>query len=685
MALTPKPFRDLLGMEFIIPAYQRGYRWDNEQVETLLNDLYDFIKIHSGSGRNNSDYYCLQPVAVVPNPEVINDKRDSGKESYIVVDGQQRLTTIYLLLHYLRKNSDYEYPIYDLRFDSRDVQDNYIQNLLFLVEDGRPKEASNIDIFYLEKAYRTITEWFKSDQQRAQRKGKFRELFTFKPLDGEDINDVRVIWYVIDHHNALEAFRRLNYGKIPLTSTELVKALLLQGDDNANPGRHGTGAPYRRALEWDEMEHTLHDPYLWAMLSDDASDYTSRMEVILDFVADELNQKMIDNTNGKVPFVRKEKSLLGNIDARDYFNYNVVNEYLHRKGNTAIDNVWNRMRSIFNLITNWYENHEWYHLIGLTRIIPSSKNRKSRRDHFKMLYSLAINEKGRPVNRSAFTNALKKKIALEVKGLGDRDNLDKLNYNENSQEIIKLLKLVNVWEAINDHSEGSRFAFHLFDEFKVTSLEHIHPQNITTEASYDDFKEWGKRRSEDFERLQFIDIEKIAINRRSKKNRIPDGDSTLDVDKSMPPKEEVECLKKEIIDAIATIKNLTKTKKLYADPDNKKKLDEAAKTLDLAFEEFSGINEKELHSISNLSLVDKETNSSLQNFFLDRKREILMKRHNPGPGNKRLTYAPPATRKVFAKDYSRLHPGDMRLWTRDDRQSYLKAIEASYNYFTKQV
>lgn len=128
---------------------------------------------------------------------------------------------------------------------------------------------------------------------------------------------------VRDHQNALEAFRRLNYGKIPLTSSELVKALLLQGDDSSNQGRHGTGAPYRRALEWDDMEHTLHNPYLWSMLSDNASDNTSRMEVILDFATDELNKKMTD-ANGKVPFVRKEKSLLANRDARDYFNYNVV-------------------------------------------------------------------------------------------------------------------------------------------------------------------------------------------------------------------------------------------------------------------------------------------------------------------------------------------------------------------------
>lgn len=680
MALTPKPFRDLLEMEFIIPAYQRGYRWDNEQVETLLNDLYDFIKNHSSSAHNNSDYYCLQPLAVVPNPEKLNDKENVDKESYIVVDGQQRLTTIYLLLHYLRQNSDYIYPIYDLRFDSRNIQDNYIQNILFLKDADRPEAESNIDIFYLEKAYQTITNWFEGDVQHAQRKGKFRELFTFIPIEGETVNDVKVIWYVINHQNALEAFRRLNYGKIPLTSSELVKALLLQGDETGNLGQHGTGAPYRRALEWDEMEHTLNNPYLWSMLSENASDKNSRIEVILDFVTDGLNKIMAD-ANGKVPFVRKEKSLLNNSDARDYFNYNVVSEYIHRNGNSAIDDVWNNIRVIFNIITNWYDNHEWYHLIGLLRILPSSKTKKSRRDYFNMLYSLAINENGRPVNRSTFTTSLKERISNEVSDLGDR--LDQLNYNDHGPEIIKLLKLLNVWESINDPNEGSRFAFHLFDDFKVTSLEHIHPQNITTDAPYDDFKEWSRRRSEDFGKLKYIDIERIAINRSNKKKRDNKNDDEIDDNQLTPTKEEIECLKTEINDAIITLEKLTKTRKLYSDADNKAKLDKAARTLDLAFGEFSGINEKELHSIANLSLVDKDTNSSLQNYFLDRKREILMERHNPGPDKERLTYAPPATRKVFAKDYSRLHPGDMRLWTREDRQNYLKAIKTAYDYFKK--
>ncbi len=44
MSLVPKPFHELLKMHFIIPPYQRGYRWESRQIEELLDDLLDFVK-----------------------------------------------------------------------------------------------------------------------------------------------------------------------------------------------------------------------------------------------------------------------------------------------------------------------------------------------------------------------------------------------------------------------------------------------------------------------------------------------------------------------------------------------------------------------------------------------------------------------------------------------------------------
>lgn len=663
MSLKPKPFHELLKMEFIIPPYQRGYRWGNEQVEALLDDLQDFIKRYIKKPNSNSElYYCLQPVAVV--------KDEGAPNRYIVVDGQQRLTTIYLLLHYLR-NEEWNYAIYSLSMPSRNVQDSYLKKMDF--KDSNLDYSSNIDIFYIRKAYESIVNWFMKDSKRVQDKGAFRKLFAYIPEEDEINRDVRVIWYEIADVTALDAFRRLNYGKIPLTSTELVKALLLQGDDDPTAGEHSKGAAYRRALEWDAMEHTLQNPYIWAMLANQSDNSLSHLGIVLDFVADQLNKEMVNPETNENLFSRKDKMFLDNHDVGDYFNYNVVNEFLRHNGDNAIDIVWDKIRKTFNLISNWYDNRKWYHLIGLLRIL--SPKRKTRREFVQDIYRLSVDEEDRAIDRPSFTNLLEKQVGKAVQLPTDL-TLEVLNYNESKHKplIIQILKLLNVKEAIDDMTEENRFAFHLFDAFNVTSLEHIHPQNITTEATFDEFTEWVNRRGEDFVKLKDIDFINAA-----KDNEDPSVES-----KQADLNDRASQLRQDTTEALKILKKLTVNQKVYSDEQNKTSLDEATKTLDKLFGELSGIKESELHSISNLALVDQPTNSVLQNFFLDRKRDLLMQRHKEcNLDHKKGTYAPPATRRVFCKEYCRLSPGDMRLWRKDDRTNYFEAIKDAYNYFIK--
>lgn len=654
--MKPKPFHELLKLNFIIPSYQRGYRWDNEQVEALLNDLYDFIKRsakHKGSGGNTPEpYYCLQPITVV------HDSSDA--DSYIVVDGQQRLTTIYLLLHFLRNEEEWNYPIYSLHMSSRDLQDKFLADKDFMKPDC--DTSSNIDIFYIKKAFDTMATWFKADNKRAQNKDAFRKLFAYEPDDSEDYRDVRIIWYEISDTTALDAFRRLNYGKIPLTPTDLVKALLLEGGADAADGQHTRGTAYRRALEWDSMEHALQEPYFWAMLS--ADEVPSHLDVVLDFVADRLNKSMAETDGGKLPFVRKDKS-----DLPDYFNYNVVNEYLHRRGDDGTDHVWNEICRTFNLICNWFANRQWYHLIGLLRILPDKKSKMTRRKFVQHIYNLSVDDKGKPVDRPLFTVRLKGEIGRMVK-LPDGLTPANLSYIENNHhDIVKILTLLNVQEALNDNTTGSRFAFHLFEQFKVTSLEHIHPQNISTNAPFDEFREWVERRGKDFAELDDIDFSKVAAGNGF------EGEAA---------DEEAKRLRADADDALAVLKEFANDSDMYADDNQKATLDDAVSRFDKFFGELSGISEKELHSISNLALLDQPTNSALQNCFLDQKRKLLMQRHERCnlDDKQSSTYAPPATRKVFCKGYTRCPAGDMRLWQEADRKNYLAAIERVYNYYT---
>jgi uncharacterized protein with ParB-like and HNH nuclease domain len=70
----------------LIDDYQRGYKWSTTEVTQLLNDIHEF----EGNG-----FYCLQPV-------VVKRKMDGKIE---LIDGQQRITTIYIILSCLNEKN----------------------------------------------------------------------------------------------------------------------------------------------------------------------------------------------------------------------------------------------------------------------------------------------------------------------------------------------------------------------------------------------------------------------------------------------------------------------------------------------------------------------------------------------------------------------------------------------------
>ena len=86
-----KSISELLRMNFFIPSYQRGYRWNEQQIKDLLTDIDNFTSKEVPNSQETT-WYCLQPIVV--------KAKDNQWE---VIDGQQRLTTIYLILHYLNQ------------------------------------------------------------------------------------------------------------------------------------------------------------------------------------------------------------------------------------------------------------------------------------------------------------------------------------------------------------------------------------------------------------------------------------------------------------------------------------------------------------------------------------------------------------------------------------------------------
>lgn len=188
---------DLTG-RFYLPAYQRGYRWGKDEIKLMLDDLYE----------NGAKSYCLQPIVV----KKLGDR-------YELIDGQQRLTTIFLIYKYFNAMLGRLYrPKFSLEYETRKKSEEFLNS----IDDEEATEArrnDNIDFYHIANAYEFIRDYFQKgndpDDVEPSVLTKLNEWFK---------DNVRIIWYEVDSsEDGIELFERLNIGKIPLTSSELVK------------------------------------------------------------------------------------------------------------------------------------------------------------------------------------------------------------------------------------------------------------------------------------------------------------------------------------------------------------------------------------------------------------------------------------------------------------------------------
>lgn len=131
--LELKSIAELQNLAFYIPDYQRGYRWTQRQVEDLLNDIFEF------SQKDNAGIYCLQPLVVVPrsSDEQPLDKAHATKVNmqWEVVDGQQRLTTIRLILEVLGR-----FRFYDITYQTRRDSAEFLNGITTVEAAGEKAE-----------------------------------------------------------------------------------------------------------------------------------------------------------------------------------------------------------------------------------------------------------------------------------------------------------------------------------------------------------------------------------------------------------------------------------------------------------------------------------------------------------------------------------------------------------------
>ncbi|MDE7474126.1 MAG: DUF262 domain-containing protein [Duncaniella sp.] len=414
---------------FYLPDYQRGYRWTSEEIERLLDDIYE----------SAGQPYCLQPIVV--------KKKD---DRYELIDGQQRLTTIYLICKYMEVtlNSDLYEPSFKLEYETRKESAKFLESI-----DSALKNQ-NIDFYFIASAYEYINQYFSKKTQDNRRElaaslTKLNEYFT---------SSVSVIWYEVDSaEDGIELFERLNIGKIPLTSSELVKALFLK--DSARDTM--SGRQEEVSLQWDMIEHELRNPSFWGFLSNiDGDQIPTRIDLILDLMVDEQYNER-DKYRTFFYFDKKIKSLS------------------ETTSENPLLEMWSRVYHVFLTLREWYANHEFYHKIGylITVGVPLRK-----------IFNLWKNDDVTPLAKDKFLKELDRMISESI-GINDKEELLGLSYDNRKGRLQKVLTLFNV-ETERLMDEGKRrFPFDKHKE-STWSLEHIHAQNAESLKKNKDILAW---------------------------------------------------------------------------------------------------------------------------------------------------------------------------------------------------
>lgn len=407
--LEPRIVGDIEGV-FLVPAYQRGYRWGVDEVRRLLDDIW------ASEGTN----YYLQPVVA----------KRTHDDRWELVDGQQRLTTLYLVFEYMqREGLQSSGATYAIEYETRPGSQAYLQ------EPDASVSGSNIDYFHIWGAYECISAWFEDHGTRRQ--------YVANKLFGYLYESVSVIWYEApDDLNSEDLFTRLNVGRIPLTDAELVKALVLA---RSRGGAGRSDRAYEIAAQWDAIERDLRVPEVWAFLTGKDSEEATHISLLLD-------------------------TLAGGQTGRDRPLFHTF-ETLRPRIETDPQSVWDSVVDMHSSVLGWYDNRDLFHKIGYLVATGIAY-----RDVVHMAEGLT---------KSDFEAVLDQRV-LERLNL-TRSQVVELDYQ--SRKCVDVLLLMNAESTRRQRQSSERYSFKAHASGSW-SLEHIHAQTAESLTRVDQWKTW---------------------------------------------------------------------------------------------------------------------------------------------------------------------------------------------------
>lgn len=623
---------------FYIADYQRGYRWGKDEVEALLNDIYKVYK-KDDSGQK----YCLQPLVVKRRRNcessalLGNDgvkERENEEDCYELLDGQQRLTTLWLILSELDRNQKTE--------TKRESENKTYQIYYELLR--------RVDKDFIEQARGIIKNWIEKDNPESKNlnKSKYRDVILRK---------LTFLWYEVTNgiskvdestdqnvgnNDSEKLFRKINKGKIELTNAELFKAMLLN-EENARTEED------RRELEqisfeWDKIEQSLRNDEFWFFISNDHSEERTRIDYILEVYARSLYK-------GKKYSIEKER-----------YSFLVVQDNLNKKTGdfNSIKEVWKEIVSIHDKLYSWYQDNELYHNIGFL-VACEGKTRAAASESIVDLYIRKAKADIEEM-RQYVLEKIKEQFCLVAKKIKSgkenesTDNIDlkdliaSIDYNNVSKaDLRKILLYSNIFPIIK--------VFKKFEESKKKAKEAAKKTNGDIDKSLQKSLNEIFLERFPFKKYYLIDWDIEHINPREP---IKEIEKAIAVFKD---EEEKEAYKNAIIDY------------LTAKGCNGKELEEDANLLQKCWEKNSPEDGKD--DIGNLVLLDSSTNRQYHNAIFGYKRSCIIQREKTGK------YVLPQTRKVFLK-YDDAKP-ELIEWNENNQKEYEEVFVEMINFIDKDV
>lgn len=453
---------------FLVPEYQRSYVWESDNIEDLLDDLW-----FAFFNRPENEYFL--------GSLVLKKTNEKKFDEFEVLDGQQRLTTFFIMMAVLRDiatNMDLKEACHDRIFQKenkykgiperirlvykiRDNVESFIKT--YILEDkgttknelSTYKDSNNVSISHMANAIFTIQSFFSDKSQQ--------ELENF----GEYLGLHPVFIYVSteSREDAFRMFTILNNRGIPLTSADILKSM--------NIGEiHDEKERDKYAKKWEQIEGEL---------GDDFDRFLSFIRTIL----------------------VKEKARLNLLDE---FEDNVYKKGLLKKGKETIDFI-TKIKEIYDtiirltdgdILSNEYKNlltimdiglpsGDWippvlsfYKKFGIGQLFEFLK-----RLEFKFSSDWIL--QFTPTQRIDNMNAILKSIDVS-----DSPTLIFQNHD------LFLVDKNNLTTTLNDDVYGRRFARYILlkyeyllgdntvhlSNYKTISVEHVLPQNPSDNSNW---------------------------------------------------------------------------------------------------------------------------------------------------------------------------------------------------------